>query len=708
MSDEQPSADILLQHTGWLKALARRLLRDESRADDVVQRVFLQAIRRPPPSGTMPPAWLAQVARNEARQLLRSERARAVREQRATRVRNAPPTSDVVQRAEILGRVVDAVLSLDEPFRTVVLLRYFDGLEPKEIAGRLELPPGTVRSRLKRGLDRLRQALDRRSGGSREAWVLSLTAFVNPEDVRASADPASDSDRRTPRTRPLRILAVIGVLAGVLGGWALFRAIDPVDGARPTPTIAELSERGVAESPVSEAQLRGTAGQADVADLVDTGPGIDEPAESAHPVPEPPEVQDGEPVPVDLRLRLLRPSGESEEIGIRFVGEEGDVRPWDAVRNEFGGVLARPGQWVTFVPATDEPVFEWIRVTVPDPAPAVLTVNVLAEDDPRFREMLIEVVDEDSGQPLPQAVLEWGMAEDGDPTLRADRHGRIHARAGPGGHHFPGRLILTAALLTIRAPGYHPFPDAERETTAGHLDATALDAWLATGVHRIALTPRGSVRARAEREIRILDAEGRPLAGALFRVTLPLDRSTHASHGQAADDGIRRADRDGVLTVPAEPVVGLELIVWGVRIEAWGLSEEAWPEEGPREIQAPAIALADLAIEGVPGWRPQSWRCDPLGGGPTPETSVALPPRMDEGSRDLLETTGLALRLRPAIAFGSYDVPRARIRLPLVVGRQVTLHLFGESGTRTWTLTPDRAGPWPAATIWTDLPESQE
>jgi len=72
------------------------------------------------------------------------------------------------------------VFALDEPFRTVVLLRFFDDLAPRAIARQLGVPLATVHSRLQRGLARLRERLDRRPGCERRAWVAMLLSFLSP------------------------------------------------------------------------------------------------------------------------------------------------------------------------------------------------------------------------------------------------------------------------------------------------------------------------------------------------------------------------------------------------------------------------------------------------------------------------------------------------------------------------------------------------
>ena len=73
----------------------------------------------------------------------------------------------------MLEAVVSEVVLLEEPFGTVVMMRFYDELSPKEIAKRLGLPEGTVRSRLSRGLAMLRERLDSRVG-PRGHWATVL------------------------------------------------------------------------------------------------------------------------------------------------------------------------------------------------------------------------------------------------------------------------------------------------------------------------------------------------------------------------------------------------------------------------------------------------------------------------------------------------------------------------------------------------------
>src|SRR5262245_2004586 len=74
----------------------------------------------------------------------------------------------------MLRRVVSSVLALEEPYRDVVLLRFFEDLPPREVARRLGVPTETVRTRTRRALDRLRERLDAEHGGDRAAWSAAL------------------------------------------------------------------------------------------------------------------------------------------------------------------------------------------------------------------------------------------------------------------------------------------------------------------------------------------------------------------------------------------------------------------------------------------------------------------------------------------------------------------------------------------------------
>jgi RNA polymerase sigma factor (sigma-70 family) len=203
MPDSPPTRiETLLEHRAWVRRVARALVTDPASADDLEQAAWLKAQQRPPRHGGALRAWLGTVLRRTASDARRTDRRRAAREEAAARPERTPSTADLVGEAEALKRVVSAVVELEEPFRTTLLLRYVDDLSPPEIAGRQDVPLEAVRTRLKRGLARLRERFDAESGGDRRAWSLALL----PPAQRA--DPGSEAS--------LGGVSSVAVVAGAL------------------------------------------------------------------------------------------------------------------------------------------------------------------------------------------------------------------------------------------------------------------------------------------------------------------------------------------------------------------------------------------------------------------------------------------------------------------------------------------------------------
>jgi RNA polymerase sigma-70 factor, ECF subfamily len=150
--------------------LIRRVLRDPEAAAEVLQEVFWQvwqdASRYDSARGT-PEAWLVMRAKTRAIDRLRSIRRRdrtfvaPVDESVAQRREDQAPNPAVV--AEDRGLIQTALAQLPEAQRRVIELAFFEGLTQSEIAARLGEPLGTVKTRARLGLDRLRAAL----GGER-------------------------------------------------------------------------------------------------------------------------------------------------------------------------------------------------------------------------------------------------------------------------------------------------------------------------------------------------------------------------------------------------------------------------------------------------------------------------------------------------------------------------------------------------------------
>ena len=172
----------LLAQMDWVRALARRLVADSELAADLEQSAWVAALERPPrmdggEAGLR--GWLAAVMRNAARQLRRGEERRRAREaERARPDRGEEDVADVVARGALQKRVTDAVMQLEEPYRSAVLHRYLDGHDAPRIAELQGITPAAARKRLSRGLEILRARLERSCGGDRGLLSAGLVALA--------------------------------------------------------------------------------------------------------------------------------------------------------------------------------------------------------------------------------------------------------------------------------------------------------------------------------------------------------------------------------------------------------------------------------------------------------------------------------------------------------------------------------------------------
>jgi RNA polymerase sigma-70 factor (ECF subfamily) len=270
-----PIADLLI-HAEFVRALARDLTRDVHRGDDLAQDAWVQALRRPPLHGVSLRGWLALLVGSLFANHARAERRRAAREAATSPPQPADAAADIAAREQTRRQVLDAVLALDEPFRTAVLLRYHDGLTPAAIARQLGVPAATVRTRVARGLERLRQRLDREHGDDRAAWALPLLALPAPPSHAALSLPLILAMKKL----PLAVAAVLLALAAF--AIAVFVELDPPT-APPAGNAADaavIASGGSAAVPVPAIGERAAAPEQPRAGAAADAPGEAEPAEA--------------------------------------------------------------------------------------------------------------------------------------------------------------------------------------------------------------------------------------------------------------------------------------------------------------------------------------------------------------------------------------------------------------------------------------------
>lgn len=170
-------AETLLQHQEFVRKLARSLVRDDDAAGDVVQETWLAALLHAPRSVDSLQGWLATIVRNRAHNRRREEMRRVAREHSSSRSEVDASDELLRDRVALAQDVVKAVLALREPYRAIVLMRYYQNASPRQIAARRGVPSSTVRAQLSRAHQMLRGALDAQRGGDRAAWSAALAAL---------------------------------------------------------------------------------------------------------------------------------------------------------------------------------------------------------------------------------------------------------------------------------------------------------------------------------------------------------------------------------------------------------------------------------------------------------------------------------------------------------------------------------------------------
>lgn len=161
---EAALAETYRRHGGAVRALAQRVVGSDFLADEVTQDVFLRLWREPEQfdatrSGLR--TYLVAIAHHRAVDLVRSESARASREQRSG---SSPDANDydVEHLAWDLAMAEQVRVALDglpDGERDAIHLAYFEGRTYREVATLLGEPEGTVKSRIRAGLQRMRRSL---------------------------------------------------------------------------------------------------------------------------------------------------------------------------------------------------------------------------------------------------------------------------------------------------------------------------------------------------------------------------------------------------------------------------------------------------------------------------------------------------------------------------------------------------------------------
>lgn len=157
--------EVYRRHGRLVYALAMRVLNTAEEAEDLTQEIFLQLWQKPgydPSRGTLS-TYLSLLTRSRSIDRVRSHGSRFRLLQRWTTTHTEPVTCDVpLEHADLgeqVGRVRTAMAELSATEREILENAYYKGLSQSQIAQRLNLPLGTVKTRSRNALKKLRKEL---------------------------------------------------------------------------------------------------------------------------------------------------------------------------------------------------------------------------------------------------------------------------------------------------------------------------------------------------------------------------------------------------------------------------------------------------------------------------------------------------------------------------------------------------------------------
>lgn len=181
--DKHPhSEEELLAHAAWVQGVVRAMVRDEHLAEDLVQDALEAGLRTGPERIRNPRSWLLGVVRNLHRQDARAGTRRRATEARKPVPRDPPTSEELLARLEVQQIVARAVMDLPDPYRSVLILRHYEGAPVRRIAAARDVDRRKVETQLRRGHELLRKGLKAKLG---KAWVVAVLPLSIPAAATA-------------------------------------------------------------------------------------------------------------------------------------------------------------------------------------------------------------------------------------------------------------------------------------------------------------------------------------------------------------------------------------------------------------------------------------------------------------------------------------------------------------------------------------------
>lgn len=182
--DERAFGELVDRYSRSAYAVALSVTKRHEDAEDAVQESFLVALERLEdcrnPERFV--GWLMTIVRNRARNLIRRESIRRTEEVPEGAATDRPSPVDATERKELRGVLEDALAEIPDVQREIVLLHDLEGWKHREIADRLDMPSGTVRSHLHYARKALRELLEPWMGGEEPGGSADAVAAEESKD----------------------------------------------------------------------------------------------------------------------------------------------------------------------------------------------------------------------------------------------------------------------------------------------------------------------------------------------------------------------------------------------------------------------------------------------------------------------------------------------------------------------------------------------